>query len=67
MKEYTIRREVLNISFKQWQKLGNEDMVGTSEDIYKEYGLISILGVKANEDEKDCITEIYNLHRERNA
>ena len=67
MKKYTIRRSVLNISFAHWKLLGDGHMEGTAEDIYRKYGLISILGAKANQDEKDCVTEIYNLHRERNA
>ncbi len=64
MKQYRIRKEVLNLTVDQWQAYKeiahNADiMVISIKSALKNFGVMGMLTLKANEEEVEFIQELY--------
>ena len=65
-RQYTVRREVLNMSMKMWDKLGGESAyTGTAKNFLDTIGLPGLLTARTNSEENEFSAEIYAIARGR--
>ena len=68
MNQYTIRRNVLNMTMNQWDKFGKrKTWTGTVSQWFKLYGLCGCLSERRNEQEKEFFNSLMLLgHQKKN-